>query len=51
MEAIADIEGGVRQAIARIQTTPFVPQSDRVRGGVRCVRAPRRIGLSIGLAL
>ena len=32
MEAFADIEGGVRQAIARIQTTPCIPQRDRVRG-------------------
>ena len=34
MEAFADIEGGVRQAVARIQTTPCIPQNDRRRGGV-----------------
>ena len=32
MEAFAGIEGGVRQSIARIQASPFVPRKDRVRG-------------------
>ena len=32
MEAYADVEGGVRQAIARIQTSPLIQHEDRVRG-------------------
>ena len=32
MVTFADIEGGVRQSIARIQASPFGPRKDRVRG-------------------
>src|SRR6476646_819507 len=33
-EAFDDLEGDVRQSIARIQASPFVPRKDRVRGFV-----------------
>ncbi len=33
-EAFADLEGDVRQSIARIKGSPFIPHSDHVRGFV-----------------
>src|SRR5246500_623689 len=33
-EAFGDLEGDVRQSIARIKTSPFVPHTDQVRGFV-----------------
>ena len=32
MEAFHDLEGDVRQSIARIQASPFIPHKDQVRG-------------------
>ena len=34
MKAFGDIEGDVRQSIARIQASPFMPHKDQVRGFV-----------------
>lgn len=34
MEAFPDLDGDVRQSIARIQASPFVPNKDQVRGFV-----------------
>jgi carbonic anhydrase len=34
VEAFADLEGDVRQSIARIKASPFVPHTDAVRGFV-----------------
>ena len=33
-EAFADLDGDVRQSIARVKASPFVPYSDQVRGFV-----------------
>lgn len=33
-EAFADLDGDVRQSIARIRASPFLPHTDRVRGFV-----------------
>jgi carbonic anhydrase len=33
-EAFADLDGDVRQSIARIQASPFIPRKDSVRGFV-----------------
>jgi carbonic anhydrase len=34
VEAFGDLEGDVRQSIARIQASPFIPRKDSVRGFV-----------------
>jgi carbonic anhydrase len=34
MEAFSDLDADVRQSIARIQASPFVPHKDQVRGFV-----------------
>ena len=34
LEAFADLEGDVRQSIARIKASPFVPKKDNIRGFV-----------------
>ena len=34
MEAFGDLEGDVRQSIARIEASPFVPVKDQIRGFV-----------------
>lgn len=34
MEAFGDLEGDVRQSIARIEASPFIPAKDRIRGFV-----------------
>ena len=34
MEAFGDLEGDVRQSIARIQASPFIPVKDHIRGFV-----------------
>ncbi len=34
MEAFGDLEGDVRQSIARIQASPFIPVKDQIRGFV-----------------
>ena len=34
LEAFADLEGDVRQSMARIQASPFIPHKDHVRGFV-----------------
>jgi carbonic anhydrase len=33
-EAFSDLEGDIRQSIARIKTSPFIPHTDAVRGFV-----------------
>jgi carbonic anhydrase len=39
LEAFPDLEGDVRQSIARIKANPFVPHKDAVRGFVYDVRS------------
>ncbi len=34
MEAFPDLDGDVRQSIARIQASPFIPNKEQVRGFV-----------------
>lgn len=41
MEAFADLEEDVRQSIARIQASPFIPHKEHVRGFVYDVRTGR----------
>ena len=41
LEAFRDVEADVRQSIARIQASPFVPHRDQVRGFVYDVRSGR----------
>jgi len=41
LEAFGDLEEDVRQSIARIQASPFVPRKDQVRGFVYDVRTGR----------
>jgi carbonic anhydrase len=41
LEAFGDLQEDVRQSIARIQASPFVPHKDRVRGFVYDVRTGR----------
>jgi carbonic anhydrase len=40
-EAFADLEGDVRQSIARVKASPFVPHTDAVRGFVYEVETGR----------
>jgi len=41
LEAFPDLEGDVRQSIARIKASPFIPHLDHVRGFVYDVRSGR----------
>ena len=41
LEAFSDAEADVRQSIARIQASPFIPHKDQVRGFVYDVRTGR----------
>src|SRR5213082_2173907 len=41
LEAFGDLEADVRQSIARIRSSPFVPRKDSVRGFVYDVRTGR----------
>ena len=41
LESFSDLEGDVRQSIARIQASPFVPNKDSVRGFVYEVETGR----------
>jgi carbonic anhydrase len=41
LEAFSDLEGDVRQSMARIQASPFVPHKDAVRGFVYEVETGR----------
>ncbi|MDE2969803.1 MAG: carbonic anhydrase [Chloroflexota bacterium] len=41
MEAFADLDGDVRQSMARIQASPFIPHKDGVRGFVYDVATGR----------
>ena len=34
MEAFADIDADVRQSVARVKTSPYIPHKDQVRGFV-----------------
>ena len=45
-EAFADLDGDVRQSIARIKASPFVPHTDAVRGFVFDVGTGRLIEVS-----
>lgn len=41
LEAFSDLEGDVRQSIARIKASPFIPRKDHVRGFIYDVRTGR----------
>jgi carbonic anhydrase len=41
LEAFSDLEGDVRQSMARIQASPFIPNKDAVRGFVYEVETGR----------
>ena len=41
MESFSDLEEDVRQSIARIQTSPFIPHKERVRGFIYEVETGR----------
>ncbi len=41
LEAFSDLEGDVRQSMARIQASPFIPHKDAVRGFVYEVETGR----------
>jgi carbonic anhydrase len=41
MESFSDLEEDVRQSVARIQASPFVPNKDAVRGFVYEVETGR----------
>jgi carbonic anhydrase len=41
LEAFSDLEEDVRQSMARIQASPFIPRKDQVRGFVYDVRTGR----------
>jgi carbonic anhydrase len=40
-EAFPDLEGDVRQSIARIEASPFIPRKDAVRGFIYEVETGR----------
>ena len=42
LEAFGDLDGDVRQSIARIKASPFVPDKDSIRGFVYEVETSRR---------
>ena len=41
LEAFADLDADVRQSIARIKASPFVPHTDKIRGFVYEVESGR----------
>jgi carbonic anhydrase len=41
LEAFADLDGDVRQSIARIKASPFIPRKDKIRGFVYDVMTGR----------
>jgi carbonic anhydrase len=41
LEAFADVDEDVRQSIARVKASPFIPHRDNVRGFVYDVRTGR----------
>jgi carbonic anhydrase len=41
LEAFANLEEDVRQSIARIKASPFVPKTDKVRGFIYDVKTGR----------
>ncbi len=41
LEAFTDVDGDVRQSIARIRANPFIPERDAVRGFVYDVETGR----------
>ncbi len=41
LEAFSDLDGDVRQSIARIKASPFVPKKDKIRGFVYDVKTGR----------
>jgi carbonic anhydrase len=41
LEAFSDVDEDVRQSIARIKASPFIPRKDRIRGFVYDVRTGR----------
>ena len=51
LEAFADLEDDVRQSIARIKASPFIPRKDRIRGFVYDVRTGKLDEVGVAAAV
>jgi len=51
LEAFSDLDEDVRQSIARIKASPFVPHKDRIRGFVYDVRTGRLEEVGVAAAV
>ncbi|HKC19601.1 MAG TPA: carbonic anhydrase [Candidatus Dormibacteraeota bacterium] len=51
LEAFGDLEGDVRQSIARIKASPFIPRKDKIRGFVYDVRTGRLQEVGVAAAV
>jgi carbonic anhydrase len=51
LEAFADLDEDVRQSIARIKASPFIPRKDNIRGFVYDVRTGRLQEVAVGAAV
>jgi carbonic anhydrase len=51
LEAFSDLDEDVRQSIARIKASPFIPRKDRIRGFVYDVRTGRLDEVGVAAAV
>lgn len=51
LEAFSDLDQDVRQSIARIKASPFIPRKDRIRGFVYDVRTGRLDEVGVAAAV
>src|SRR5438067_980310 len=51
LEAFSDLQADVRQTIARIKASPFIPKKDKIRGGVPLATVMRAAGTHLPLAI
>ena len=51
LEAFTDLDEDVRQSIARVKASPFVPHKDRIRGFVYDVRTGRLNEVGVAAAV
>src|SRR5579864_5105156 len=51
LEAFSDLEEDVRQSIARIKASPFIPRKDRIRGFVYDVRTGKLDEVGVAAAV
>jgi carbonic anhydrase len=51
LEAFADVEQDVKQSLARIAASPFIPQKDQVRGFVYDVKVGRLREVGVAVAV